>query len=152
MAEQIIGGVISGLLTSIIVLIFVTYWGKAIKPWFERHLYSGIRIDGTWCIQTDIYHGPAEAIITQSAHHVTGTITWQHDDSIDKYTFQGEFRDLILTVTYEQEDAHTLDRGTVTLLCLENGQKLKGCYSWYDHDESTIVSGGYELTRKKINK
>ncbi|HEY8096652.1 MAG TPA: hypothetical protein VIE65_11265 [Methylobacter sp.] len=143
--DGLVPGIVSGLVTSVILFIFLKYWTHVFIPWFEKRVYRGVRIDRKWRIRADnTTPGPAEITVTQSAHRISGTILWQEAGTTTEYELTGAFCDLILTASYKQRNVNNLDRGTITLLCLQNGQLLKGCYAWYDVSTSQIVSGTYE--------
>ena len=142
--EGLVVGVVSGLVTSAILFVFLQYWSRVVIPWFEERVYRGIRIDRKWKIKADgETRAQAEATITQSAHRISGLIIWQEAGTTFEYKLTGEFRDLILTATYKQRSVNTLDRGTITLFCKQNGQLLEGCYAWYDFNKSDIIGGKY---------
>lgn len=48
MAEPIINGVIGGVVTSILILIFSVIWRSNITPWLENLLYKDTKIEGIW--------------------------------------------------------------------------------------------------------
>jgi hypothetical protein len=144
-AEGLLVGVVSGLVTSAILFVFLQYWSRIIIPWFENRVYQGIRIDKKWKITADNETAAqAEATISQSAHRISGIIIWQEAGKTLQYKLTGEFKDLILTATYKQRNVNTLDRGTITLLCSQNGELLHGRYAWYDVTTSDIIGGKYE--------
>jgi hypothetical protein len=144
--EGLVPGVVSGIVTSLILFLFLKYWAKVFIPWFEDRVYRGVRIDRRWKIYTDNQtESSAEVTLKQSAHRISGVIAWNDKDGITDYLITGEFKDLILTATYQQRNTNSLDRGTITLYCLKNGAQLTGCYAWYDVKTSKIASGAYEL-------
>lgn len=46
--KPVIEGVVGGLVTSILLLIFATLWKKNITPWVENLLYRDAKIEGVW--------------------------------------------------------------------------------------------------------
>lgn len=48
MAEPIINGVIAGVVTSLLILIFSILWRSNITPWIENLLYKDTKIEGIW--------------------------------------------------------------------------------------------------------
>lgn len=48
LAEPIIDGVIGGIVTSMIILIFTVVWQSSITPWVENLLYRDTKIEGIW--------------------------------------------------------------------------------------------------------
>ncbi|SBS31720.1 hypothetical protein MSP8886_02216 [Marinomonas spartinae] len=48
LAEPIINGVIAGVVTSLLILIFSVVWRSNITPWLENLLYKDTKIEGVW--------------------------------------------------------------------------------------------------------
>lgn len=48
MAEPIVNGVIAGVVTSLLILIFSIIWRSNITPWIENLLYKDTKIEGVW--------------------------------------------------------------------------------------------------------
>lgn len=48
LAEPIVNGVIGGIVTSILILIFTIIWKSNITPWIENLLYRDTKIEGVW--------------------------------------------------------------------------------------------------------
>lgn len=48
LAEPIINGVIAGVVTSVLILIFSIIWKSNITPWLENLLYKDTKIEGVW--------------------------------------------------------------------------------------------------------
>ncbi|MBT1063035.1 hypothetical protein KJY73_05575 [Bowmanella sp. Y26] len=48
LAEPIVNGVIGGVVTSILILIFTILWKSNITPWIENLLYKDTRLEGVW--------------------------------------------------------------------------------------------------------
>lgn len=48
LAEPIVNGVIAGVVTSILILIFSILWRSNITPWVENLLYKDTKIEGVW--------------------------------------------------------------------------------------------------------
>ena len=47
-AEPIVNGVISGVVTSVIILISSITWHSNITPWLENLLYKDTKVEGIW--------------------------------------------------------------------------------------------------------
>lgn len=61
-------------------------------------------------------------------------------DEGEEYTLLGSFRNMILPLTYESSDKTKTDRGSLTLICIRNGERLSGKlanYSTYDDSIKT---------------
>lgn len=148
-ALAVLVGVISGLLSALLVLVGAKYWKAIMIPWYEDRVYKDVMIDGKW-EATGKEHDEtfSETLkVQQRAHHVSGEITYKNDNELIEYQFDGEFRNLILTPRYWVKGESNLDRGTFTLMLKNNGQTLKGYYAWYLPEDNDVVSGSYEWNR-----
>ena len=63
------------------------------------------------------------------------------------YNFKGLFKNLILTASYTSNAKGALDRGTITLMLVNNGSTLKGYCSFYEDSSSQVISTEYVLNR-----
>ena len=46
MTENIITGLVSGLVVILFVLVFRSFWNAVIVPWFEDRVYKDVKIEG----------------------------------------------------------------------------------------------------------
>lgn len=46
--SSLAGGIISGLITALLLFVFAIIWRKNIEPWFENLLYQDVCIEGEW--------------------------------------------------------------------------------------------------------
>lgn len=46
--DSLASGIISGLITAILLFVFAILWRKNIEPWFENLLYQDVCIEGEW--------------------------------------------------------------------------------------------------------
>lgn len=143
-------GIISGLITAILVFIGIKYWNNIVVPWYENRVYKDIKISGEWETtgyeHEEVFHEVAK--INQNAHSVWGDITYKTDSELIEYQFEGEFKNLILTARYWVKNENNLDRGTFTLMLKNNGRTLKGFYAWYLAADNDVISGSYEWIKK----
>ncbi|MER2513588.1 MAG: hypothetical protein ABTQ25_14415 [Nitrosomonas ureae] len=151
-------GIISGLITALLILIFRYWWLGILRPWYEERVYKDSRIDKTWYAYTDDSKGtePEELQwnLKQVAHEIHGTIICLGGlDKGKSYEVKGSFHNLILTAVYKSTDSTALDRGTISLMLTNNGQTLKGYCSYYSSSSNAIATCSYECerTRRNIN-
>jgi hypothetical protein len=141
MKESIVAGLVSGLFVALFVVVFRTLWRGTLVPWFENRVYKDIQIEGSWFALYPTAAGePQQTIsLTRHGHAVSGTIICNTgEDEGQKYRVTGSFRNLILTLLYETEDHQKVDRGTLTLRCVRNGERLVGKQALY-HDFSDAI-------------
>jgi len=137
-------GVVGGLVATSLTVAFRNYWIKVLIPWYEERVYKDAKIEGVWKsakVRTDQSKNVMLMNIRRVSHFVSGDITFI--EGLDQgltYKFTGEFRNLILTINYASINSSNIDRGTLTLMLIENGKKLKGYYSFYFDPENRINS------------
>lgn len=141
MEDSIVAGLISGLVVTLFVIVFRSIWHRIIVPWFEDRVYKDIRIEGTWfSLYSDNASNRQETISLQRhGHEISGTIICNNGpDEGEKYRVTGSFRNLILALLYEVDDPVKVDRGTMTLRCIRNGQRLGGKVAFYSNQGDII--------------
>lgn len=149
--NSVVTGVVSGLMTGILIWFFRVIWLSQLKPWTEDMLYKGVRIDGFWISElVDIESTHKEEIfVVQRGHSVFGTIkTLEGQDQGTEYIFHGTFNNLILTGTYESKSKYMTDRGTFTLKISDNGGELAGVTTYIGDTDGELCSANY-LWQKK---
>ena len=146
MAANLITGLVSGLIVTLLVVVFRALWRDVLVPWFEERVYKDIRIEGVWYTLYPTVVGYRQEIVTltRHGHSVSGSIVCTDGpDKGEQYTIHGSFRNLILTLTYESGSRSRVDRGTITLRCVQNGCRFIGKIANYfdrtDSIESTSV-------------
>ncbi|WP_460593400.1 hypothetical protein [Giesbergeria sinuosa] len=152
MAENIIAGLISGLLATILVFVFRSAWSALIIPWFEERIYKDVRIEGSWYSLYPSSSDVRQEVITlqRRGHAITGTIICSSgNDSGEKYQVSGSFRNMLLPLTYESADLTKTDRGSITLKAVHNGERLAGKIAMYNTFEDSVETANIVWFRYK---
>jgi predicted small secreted protein len=141
MNANIIAGLFSGLLVTLLVVVFRAIWRDSLVPWFENRVYKDIRVEGTWfSLYPTVIGNRQETInLDRHGHEISGSFvcTTKHNDG-EQYEVRGSFRNMILTLIYESRDSQKVDRGTITLKCIKNGERLSGKIAIYHDSTDTI--------------
>jgi len=145
--DEIVIGIISGLVTGCLIWFFQAIWLKILEPKIENYLYSDVRIDGIWTGELigaeSVYK--EEITVFQKGHRITGMIKCiEGEDKGHAYNFEGTFRNLILTGSYFSVLASAVDRGTFTLKLRNNGTALRGHSAYYGDTGDEIISLEYQ--------
>ena len=140
-------GIVSGLVTALIVLGIRNFYIKVVLPWYEDRIYKDAKIEGMW--KGEISSAGDEVVsLRRVGHRINGNITvTSGPDKGEVYVFYGEFRNLILTLDYQSTREGSLDRGTYTLMLTENGRKLSGQAAYYEDDKHKVYSGEVNWVR-----
>lgn len=141
--DNFYAGIVSGLVTTLFVVVFRSFWLKVLIPWFEDRVYKDAHIEGTWYSLYPLTVGNRQEIVTleRHGHTVTGKMICMSDyDKGEAYYFSGSFRNMILPLVYESVDKQKTDRGTITLKLVRNAEKFSGTVAAYNTDKDIINS------------
>ncbi|MCR9088274.1 MAG: hypothetical protein NXH97_16190 [Rhodobacteraceae bacterium] len=145
-------GIIGGLIASLIIFVFVEIWTKIVLPQITTLLYQDMMIDGEWFVEADFGTGDMRTrtlLIKQNAHSLTGTLvsTGGRDDG-ETYIIQGNFYNLIASLSYVANSPKLRDRGNITLIVKEDGHLLEGHSTYYSTDQDDIAVCHYKCRRR----
>lgn len=158
-SESIILGIISGLITSVLIFLLIQIFNKILRPWYQDMIYSGVRIDGQWYTQKIFRDGDTiqdELLeLKQHAYSISGTYTitkrYKGSESIDIKTFKvdGKIRDRFVQIC-----SHNIDKRKFGMNCSlyeigSGGETLIGSTMWTDVGSNTITHQSEKLKRKK---
>lgn len=152
MQENIIAGLVSGFVVTLFVLVFRQFWNAVIVPWFEDRVYKDVRIEGKWF---GLYPGSKDLrqdviVLKRHGHSVQGKIICSKGgDEGDEYSVCGSFRNMLLPLVYESTDKTKTDRGSITLRCTTNGERLTGQIALYSTFEDSVIPGSITWFRSK---
>lgn len=141
MLENIVVGLVSGLVVSFLVLVIGRFWKNIVEPWFEERVYKDLQIEGKWySLYVDAGDYRQEIVnLTRHGHSISGKMTCKNGaDDGEEYTLCGSFRNLVLPLTYESADKTKSDRGTITLMSSHNGQRFLGEVAMYETKSDSI--------------
>ena len=133
MIHEISIGVISGLLATFLGWLFYRFSSDTVVPWYQRHLYRGILIDGSWKGERNdggTLYGFRITLI-QNGHEIKGIFAAENkkaDGSTTSKTFEleGEIADDCVLLRYKPSDRHTYGSGAFLLQVFDGGRVLKG--------------------------
>lgn len=134
-------GVVAGLITSLIVILFQRLWVEVVQPWYEERVYRDTKIEGRWIIEYPDRQAVEVAELKRRGHRVSGVITVSDGADLGKsFLFNGTFKNLILTGSYSAVNQRSLDRGSFAVMLKNNGQTLEGHAIYYVDEDSDMSS------------
>jgi len=152
MTYHILGGLIGGVLASIIVLFVALWWQRVFLPWFENRLYRGPRIGGTW--KATIIREAGEFIemteLKQFGYNIEGSQTYPKDAFGESHTYslKGQFVDNRLSLIFHEAGGY-VDSGAIVLEYRTiGGIRLEG-YGVWGTREGELVCEKYIWTPEK---
>ncbi len=137
-------GIIASLLSVLASLLFREVWLKIIIPWYKEKLYKGADIEGTWHSIMEYHNGEYNEnifVIHRKGNRIWGTVS-----SIDgaekgeQWNFEGQFKYLIVTAIYESTNKKILDKGSMSLMLINNGKKFEGYLIYYSSHGNKMKS------------
>jgi hypothetical protein len=141
----LVTGLVSGLLTAIVIFFFHEVWLKTISPWYAKYLYKGVDISGRWEARLDLVNGEEPPFnshiikVTQVGYSVHGSA-----DCIDgyskgrSYVFKGELLNLTLSCVYSSNDPTRIENVSFSLMLKDDGMALDGYLSLLDDVQNKI--------------
>jgi hypothetical protein len=135
--DTIFWGIVSGVLTTLLLWIIGRVTTGFIIPWFESLVYKGIDISGNWKsnvqLSPDNYKVKLNIIVKQKGHRLTGDILAQYintDSSQETRTrrlkFLGEITNNNIVITYKSATKEVSSLGVFLMKIILGGEKLKG--------------------------
>jgi len=136
----IILGIVSGILTTLFLLLANYIFRHLLIPWYQRLIYKGIDLNGTWLgymHDSDEIDMPFTMVIKQSAHNISGTATIIKSLSkdIDKstiYDIAGYVWEGYITINFQSIDRTRLAFATTLLQICKGGRCLTGRFIFRD--------------------
>ena len=142
-------GIIASLLSVLLSLLFREIWIKILIPWYEERLYKGAEIEGVWHSITEYEDGGKNEVVyklQRKGHRIWGEFSSISGiDKGKKWSFHGQFKDLVLNIIYESDDPRILDKGSMAMMLNHNGEKLTGHLIYYANDGNQMKSTQIEL-------
>jgi hypothetical protein len=127
-------GLVSGLLVSLLGLLFRSWWLKVVEPWYEDKLYQNIKIEGKWAVTGTYEDSGTEDFMIELfrvGHSVSGLAVCSSGvDKGQKFQITGILKNNVLLANWSNTDSHRIQSGTLCLSVEGDGDKLKGinCY------------------------
>jgi hypothetical protein len=145
--ESIILGVISGIITTLLISLSLVFFNKIFLPWYRSCTYGGIDISGEWAseLNTKDVKESALMIISQKANSVTAqmTVSIHHkDDGVEQkiYNLRGEFENRFLSLTGKNSNNKHIGVDVSLLEVINGGKRMSGIESWFSTVKNAVDS------------
>jgi hypothetical protein len=147
----VVGGIIAGVLTSVIIFIFACIWRDHILPWIEDKTYQGIRVDGSWSIVDkkdkdgeSLYSQNETLQLEQKASRLTGRLTLVPKEAQTVKTrtlkVEGVVRDRFVIITCMPATRRNLGYQAFLGEVSGDGTQIRGQAGYYHIDDATVQS------------
>ena len=140
-AETIILGIVTGILTSFLIFLgskLTTLW---LIPRYQEWRYQGADIAGTWVAdlgdETDSSLRTKYSLkLIQRAHNLSGTLHFEFENSQKNFTsdfyVNGEYWEGYFTITFKSVDRKLFSRATMVMKLIDGGGGMRGHFSFRD--------------------
>ncbi len=153
---SIVIGVISGVLTTMLIFFIGFVFKKFLIPWYQSITYRGLDISGQW--EYEMKHSNGSDAVTmnlrQKGHNITGKDKAIVIDNKGKHTkgmafkIRGLFFDGYLIAYLISENRKERGCGSLTLQVIKAGLKMEGYISYYDVEFNCVTSKKIICIRK----
>ena len=155
-SETIILGIVSGIITSAVIYLFVIIFNHIVLPWYRAFIYRGVSIDGTWEGELDFGNGNTQvstAELTQKANAISGNVTVVKSTNgqimkTEIMSLSGTVKDRLFNAKLIPVDKKRVGIITVLLEVIGDGSRMRGSTTWYDSGAAKITGKGLEWARK----
>ena len=151
-------GVLSGILTSIIIWLIVRTFRKIIIPWYQENIYRGIDISGEWKSHQE-YAGKVKVDqiiqIKQKGHRIKGTLVSRNHmpsqgEDVSSFIISGEIFDNYVDIEYKVENKKLIGRGSHLLRVVDGGKNMKGGLVAIDRLSGGIITTDSVIWKREI--
>ena len=153
-SEQIVIGVVSGVLTSALLYLIAVVVTRVLVPWYKRITYEGVDVNGTWEYRFDQPgdYGSMLLHLSQSAHDLKGeaavTVRNGENESNFIYMVRGTIWEGYASLTLKSRDRRVIAFGVLLLKVGASGASLEGFYVFKDSAVDLPHSVQFFLRRK----
>jgi len=160
MNNPILLGVVSGVITYILIFGIIQISIKVVTPWFRGVIYNGHNVEGTWEVvsASPPSRRNASFTLTQKASKISGVSTHvlkdesMEGDYIKNYSLKGELRAGFIYLIVNHTDKKRIGFGTVVLKIVGDGQKMEGWIAAYNSSSSDVKGIKCTVVRKNSLK
>lgn len=152
-SQNLILGVIGGVVTSILIWVSLVVWRKQLRPAWEKMHYKGFDVSGKWNLveldgKTGEDIGFAEKLdLSQSAHRLTGTDRVDSDGRNLTYSAVGEIRDSFVSLRMNLTSRKRLGYAIVLCRIEGDGEEMSGFSAFFDREAKELTQSSATYKR-----
>lgn len=144
----IVLGIVSGIVTTVLLYILGVLFSKIIIPWYQQIIYQGVDLNGEWQFE-DTLNDSVERFklsLTQNANNVSGHLLYiriKDDENREvNYSFIGNVWEGYLTLNMKSKDRRVIAYSTCLLKVERGGHELRGvhCFRNFRTDQVDSVA------------
>ena len=150
MIEQGVIGIVTGILTTVILFILKSFWTSKVTPFLRSIRYQGVQVDGNWSgidENTDtekggIYKTEFNLFVKQNAHELTGTCFFKYKDDVKdgglEFNVTGYIWEGYVTLNFTPRDKRITSYATALLKLHDGGHSLIGTWLFRDVEKEFV--------------
>ena len=133
-AVGVIIGIVSGLVTTLLIWLITVVWSSQLVPWYEKRVYKGIQIHGSWNLEVavdvdDPWTHWETLTLAQNAHRISGTVALtpriDADQTPSSLTVNGEISDRVVSLALQSPLSDRLSYSVMLLEVVGNGTQMR---------------------------
>lgn len=157
-SETLIIGIITGIITSLVLYLATTVFKRIVIPWYRVLIYNGIDLNGEWIGYKEFDNGIIQNylfIVEQNDTNLSATMTLtkrnnkNNNQEIKTYKYIGDIRDRFIAITGRNINKKSIGINTALFEVQGDGTILKGGVVYYNISKNKISQYEFELTRKE---
>lgn len=159
LGSSLVLGIVSGVLTTALLWTINVFWISKIVPWYEKRVYKGVKIQGTWALVDDSDDAEGQwtqneiLSLKQTAHRLIGSLALIPKDGDTSESIvldaHGEISDRFISLSFKSPIQDRLSYSVLLVEIVEDGNKLRGSTAMYNVANGTIDSYAVEYRRQK---
>lgn len=138
-------GVLSGVLTAVLLWLIGVLFTKVLIPWYQNFVYQGGHVDGTWAGFYKEGDPPACRVsLRQKGHKISGEILLHRqpdgEETIKAFVCRGVLKDRNLILTYKPKDKRQLGSGAILMTLTNDGNRFEGKSLYFGSVDNKVES------------
>lgn len=158
--EQGIVGIVTGILTTVLIFLARNFWTTKIVPFLEKTRYQGVMLAGQWYgtsentdeEQGEIFWNEATLFLDQNAHDLSGLFIFKFKNSEKDFVLDFNVRGYIwegyVTLNFTPKDRRVTSYATALLKLHSGGCMLVGGWLFRNVNEEYVAHTALSLGRE----
>lgn len=156
---EVVVGVVTGIVTSLLIFLFLEASKTIILPWYRQFIYKGINISGEWYSTVAPFPQTIKLELDQKANHITGTATYVNEpentgeiEKIRTFRVEGNIEDRFVEMSLHHTDKSRIGVVSYLFEVVGDGREMQGASSHYDLVGHHISHADISFGRTKMSK
>ncbi|HEX9397451.1 MAG TPA: hypothetical protein VF943_12025, partial [Burkholderiales bacterium] len=154
---QAVLGIVTGILTTVILFLIKELWVKTIRPYVEEIRYKGVSVAGLWrgYSRDEFHDSDATLFVEQSAQKISGTFSFRFRNPekqfVLEYQVTGYLWEGYLTLNFRPKDRAITTSAMALLKIAGGGNSLVGQFCFRNVEIEAVTAIHMNLARQHDN-